>query len=81
MAKLTKINDIEFNRYPYRGIFTEIAVELYPKHPNKKSKRISIFRRYNNGDPKVTELVDKKIKIREANYNKARNQKPVYAEA
>lgn len=77
MNKTTKINNIDFRCNPYRGAFTDVAKEL-SKKKNKKVSRITIFRMYNNGEPEITQLVDKEIERRERIYLNSRNRKPVY---
>jgi len=78
MAKTKRINNINFKRYPYRGIFTEVARELSPDEEGVNSQKVSVFRKYNMGEPTITKRVNEIIKEREEIYKKASNHKPIY---
>ncbi len=77
MESTSKINEISFKRYPYRGILTTVAKKL-SKKKNKKVSRVSIHNRYNNGDPIVTKLVEDEMIRREEEYKRIRERKPIY---
>lgn len=77
MESTSKINSVNFKRYPYRGVLSSVAREL-SKKSKKKVSRVSVHYRYNSGDPVVTEMVEKEMQKREEAYRKVKNRKPIY---
>lgn len=80
METTSKINTIDFKRNPYRGVFTVVAKKL-SKGKSKKVNRIAVFRKYNNGETDIMQLVDKEIERREKIYLNSKERKPIYETA
>lgn len=78
MGTKKNIKGINFKRNPYRGIFRELAEELYPDKSPEDQMVVRIFRKYKKGNPEITKKVIEKCNEREALYMELRKRKPIY---